>query len=182
MYTDFLHRAADAGGLAFWTAELAAGVDEKNVLAGIAASDEYFAAAGITTQSWVNALYRDLLGRTADSGGLAFWTTLTQGVPDVNVPHPSRATVAFEFLSTAEAEHKLLNGNYPEAPGSVGAPGTPAVGAYALAGITGNGWENLYFQGNLSAAAADTLFAQLQAGESYGETIAGTVDVPQYFD
>jgi hypothetical protein len=64
----------------------------------------------------------------------------------------------------------------------VGAPGTPAVGAYGLADITGNGWVNLYLQGNLSASAVDLLFARLQAGGSYDDTIASMLDMSQYLN
>ncbi|MGH7136979.1 MAG: DUF4214 domain-containing protein, partial [Pirellulales bacterium] len=190
MYTNFLHRAADANDLAFWTSAMAGGLDEKSVLAGILGSQEYFLDAqprGILiatnptmeAEAWVDALYRDLLGRTADAGGLDFWTQQVLNQPDT----PSgRASVAFQFLGAAEVEHKLLNGNYPGAAGSVGAPGSPATGgAYALAEITGNGWDNLYFQGDLSADEVNTLFSQLQAGEYYGEAIAGMLGMQQYF-
>ena len=194
MYTNFLHRAADASGLAYWTAELAAGVDEKAVLADILGSDEYFTEAQgrgfhplgmvIGTEAeasaWVSALYQDLLGRVADTGGLAFWT---QQVLNQDTA-AGRTAIAFQFLGAPEVEQKLLNGNYPRAAGSVGAPGTPALsvyGEFALADLTGNGWDNLYFQGNLSAAAIDSLFASLQAGASYDETISGMLDMPLYF-
>src|SRR5690348_15733323 len=34
-------------------------------------------------------------------------------------------------MYSPEGRHKMLNGNYLNPPGSVGAPGTPATGAYA---------------------------------------------------
>lgn len=190
VYTHFLNRQADAAGLAFWTAKLGAGTDEKSVLADIVGSNEYFNDAqgsgfhplGVVigteaeAAAWVKALYGDLLGRTADSSGLAYWTQQT-----LSMDNPvGRATIASELLDSAEANHKLLNGNYPGPAGSVSAPGTPALGDYTLTDITGNGWDNLYFQGNLSADAVDTLFAQLQAGASYNETIAGMLEMSQY--
>ncbi|HEX7447643.1 MAG TPA: DUF4214 domain-containing protein [Pirellulales bacterium] len=187
IYGNFLHRAADAGGLAFWTGELAAGVDEKNVLAGVVTSNEYFidaegpdyppASATLAAQDWFKALYRDMLGRNADAGGLAFWTQQT-------VSHDStegRLGVALEFFSTPEVNHKLLDAGVSVSAGAPGAPGTPAVGAYALADLTGNGWDNLYFQGRLNAAVVDSLFDQLQAGAPYGQTIAGMLAMPEYF-
>jgi autotransporter-associated beta strand protein len=177
MYVEFLRRPADVGGLGFWTGQLAAGVDEKIVLANLVGSDEYFADAGGTVPGWVNAMYVDLLGRPADAGGLAYWTSVTEGPPAM-----ARSTVAFEFLSNSEANQKVLNGDYPAPPGSVGAPGTPALGAYGLADITGNGWDNLYFQGNLSPAAVDSLFNGLQAGVSYNATIASMLRMAQYLD
>ncbi|HWB08322.1 MAG TPA: DUF4214 domain-containing protein [Pirellulales bacterium] len=177
IYVDFLRRPADVQGLFFWVDELAAGVDEKTVVANIVGSDEYFADAGNTVPGWVNAMYLDLLGRPADPGGLAFWTSVAEGPPAV-----ARSTVAFEFLSNSEANQKVLNADYPAPAGSVGPPGTPALGAYGLADITGNGWNNLYFQGNLAPAVVDSLFNGLQAGASYNATIVRMLTMAQYLD
>lgn len=130
-------------------------------------------------QKWVDALYRDLLGRTPDPAGLAFWTQQTLMMEN----HDGRAAVAFAFLSNSEVDHKLLNSNYPGTV-SAGAPGSPALdvhGEYALSDVTGDGWESLYFQGNLDAAVVDSLYDQLQAGAFYGETIARMLETSQYF-
>lgn len=184
IYVNFLHRPADAGGLAFWTAALADGVDEKWVLADFLGSDEYFDDAqpqppgpgAVTPEmaaaAWVGALYRDVLGRPADASGLAFWTGQVLKQQDTQL---TRTAIAFEFLGAGETEEKLLDS------GNAGAAGSPADGAYAMAEITGNGWENLYFPGGLSTAAVDRLFAQLQAGESYGATIDDMLDMGQFF-
>ena len=184
MFRDLLDRAPDAGGLQFWTTILAAGTDEKSVLVGILGSDEYYADAGKTASGFVNALYRNVLGRAVDQGS-SFWADFFTSPPSFLPPITSlrdfRVGLAEIFLSTPEAEHKLLDGNYPGAAGGVGAPGSPALGDYALADITGNGWDNLYFQGSLSAANVDALFAQLQGGTSFDDTIAGMLDMPQYF-
>lgn len=131
-------------------------------------------------QSWVDALYRDVLGRTADAGGLAYWTQQVMAQNNQS----GRAAVASAFLSAPEVDHKLLGGDYPGAAGPVGAPGapgTPALGDYALADLTGNGWNNLYFQGRLNAAEVDPFFAGLQSGASYDQTIARMLDSGQYF-
>ncbi|HQU41918.1 MAG TPA: DUF4214 domain-containing protein, partial [Pirellulales bacterium] len=134
MFRDLLDRAPDAGGLQFWTTVLAAGTDEKNVLAGILGSDEYYADAGKTASGFVHALYRDLLGRAVDQGS-SFWADFFTSPPSFLPPITSlrdfRVALAEIFLSTPEAEHKLLDGNYPGAAGGVGAPGSPALGAYA---------------------------------------------------
>ncbi|HWB12490.1 MAG TPA: DUF4214 domain-containing protein, partial [Pirellulales bacterium] len=185
MYHDFLRRAPDSQGLQFWTAVLASGADEENVLAGIVGSDEYFADAGGTDSGFVGSLYRDLLGRSGDSSGIAFWTRLftspLPSFPPTSSPLAFRTALVQTFLSTPEAEHKLLNGDFPAAAGSVGAPGTPAVGAYGLADITGNGWDNLYFQGDLAASAVDALFAGLQDQPPYNDVIAEILGMPHYF-
>ena len=182
IYHDFLHRTADAGGLQFWAGKLAAGEDEKNVLAEIVGSDEYFADAGVTAAGFVGALYSDILGRPAEPQGIVFWTSFIRPPPSPPVGTPQlRTEITLAFLSTPEANQKLLNGNYPAAAGSVGAPGTPAVGGDALGDITGNGWDNLYFQGNLNPVAVDTIFTQLQAGAAYDQAIGGMLDRTQYF-
>jgi len=116
-----------------------------------------------------------LLGRPADPDGLAYWTE--QALEN----QAGLAPVAFAFLSNAEANQKVLNADYPAA-GSAGAPGTPALGAYGLADITGNGWGNLYFQANLSPAVVDSLFAGLQAGATYNATILRMLTTAQYLD
>jgi autotransporter-associated beta strand protein len=184
IYIDFLHRIPDVSGLGYWLNALAAGVNEKTVLADIVGSGEYFDDAqgplmlGTTpeleAQNWVSALYQDLLGRVADAGGLAYWAQ--QALSTQNLP-----AVAFSLLGTSEADQKVLNADYPAA-GSAGAPGTPALGAYGLADIAGNGWGNLYFQGNLSASVVDSLFSGLQAGTSYNATIARMLTMAQYLD
>lgn len=182
IYGNFLRRAADAGGLAFWTGQLAAGVDEKVVLADILDSGEYLSDAGGSAQDWVNALYRDVLGRSADAGGLTFWTETAIGPLQSQIAgRHGLEPIALAFLSTPEANHKLLNADYPGAASSAGAPGTPAAGAYALADLTGNGWDNRYFQGRLSAAQVDSYFAGLQSGVSYDETISRMLGSADYF-
>ena len=176
IYVDFLHRAVEASGLQFWTGKLAGGLDEKSLLAGVIGSDEYFHNAGNSAAKFVDGLFHDLLGRTGSASDEAYWAGLVHATDSASL-----FQIAVEFLSTPEAEHKLLNGGFPGAAGSVGAPGTPAIGAYALADLTGDGWENLYFQGNLSASAVDAAFAGLQAGASYDDALAGLLDSPRYF-
>ena len=154
------------------------------MLAGILGSDEYYADAGQTASGFLSALYHDVLGRSPDSGS-SFWTNLFIASPSFLPPvaelRDFRVALAEVFLSTPEADHKLLNGNFPAAAGDVGAPGTPAVGAFALADLTGDGWDNLYFQGNLNASAVDALFGNLQSGTSNDEEIASLLDMTQYF-
>lgn len=176
-YHDFLHRAPEAGGLQFWLARLDDGLDESVLLAEFVGGDEYFNDAGGNAAGWVNALYHDLLGRTSEAGGLAYWEQQDQ--PSSGQP-ANRVTISREFLSAPETEHKLLNADYPGT-ASLGAPGTAAVGAFDLADITGDGWDNLYFQGKLSTAAVDALFAKLQAGASDDSVDAGMLDMDEYF-
>ena len=65
-YGAFLGRAADSGGLTFWTAQLAKGVSPNTVGLRIADSTES-ATDFVTTQ------YRNFLGRAPDKAGLTAW-------------------------------------------------------------------------------------------------------------
>ena len=58
-YQDALGRPIDAGGLAWWNAQLAAGMSRTQLAAAILASDEY-------RQNLIESAYQHLLGRSAD--------------------------------------------------------------------------------------------------------------------
>ena len=105
MYSDYLHRNPDAGGDAAFASLLSAGVTDEKVRSLILASDEYFTLAGSTDQGFVNALYRDLLGRTADAGGLeANVQALAHGA--------SREQVAMRIIGSSEYRNRLVNSYY----------------------------------------------------------------------
>jgi hypothetical protein len=66
LYEGLLNRAADAGGLNYWTGQMNSGVTPVEVASGLLASTEYRGRA-------VGQSYQALLGRTADLGGLNTW-------------------------------------------------------------------------------------------------------------
>jgi len=72
LYHDLLHRPADPGGLAAWTAQIYNGASYNSVGLAIAQSAEY-------QSNSIDALYVQYLGRHADAGGLAQWLALLQG-------------------------------------------------------------------------------------------------------
>ena len=81
LYNTFFNRAPDAGGLAFWSAELAAGVPREVLLASFMFSPEFAAfTQGIFGNTAARAevdmsmdFYRGILARLPDNGGLAYW-------------------------------------------------------------------------------------------------------------
>ena len=77
LYSQLLHRPADASGLATWLPFLEAGHSLDDVRAGILSSQEYFAHAG-SSAGFVSSLYEDILGRQADPVGLFAWQTVLQ--------------------------------------------------------------------------------------------------------
>ena len=72
--------------------------------AGFIASPEYYTHSGGTDVAWVDAIYRDLLGRSADQQGEDFWTGQAAA--------HGRFTVAFGFAISEEREKKRVTGDY----------------------------------------------------------------------
>lgn len=71
-YRDLLDREPEPGGLAFWTAFLRTN-PVTTLRFGHLASDEYLAKSGGTVDTFIESLYQDLLFRSVDSSGLAFY-------------------------------------------------------------------------------------------------------------
>ena len=75
VYLAALDRPPDAGGLAFWTNALDSGaVTVRQLEAALVGSAEFGTKYGGTTNAeFVDLLYRNVLDRSADPGGLSFW-------------------------------------------------------------------------------------------------------------
>jgi Domain of unknown function (DUF4214) len=78
LYQNVLGRAADPGGLQFWTGFLSSGGSRGDVLLGFSQSSEDKArtltTAGDKDDAEAYRLYRAALGRTPDPAGQAFWS------------------------------------------------------------------------------------------------------------
>ncbi|HCK80388.1 MAG TPA: hypothetical protein DIC59_02840 [Candidatus Competibacteraceae bacterium] len=101
-YQSILNRAPDAGGLAYWQAEIVRleglGVDVSEafrVMAGqFFTSTEYLAKSASNSQ-YVTDIYRTFFNRAPDSSGLSYWTNqLAAGLP--------RSVVLFSFVFSPE--------------------------------------------------------------------------------
>lgn len=68
IYQRVLGRAADPGGLSYWTSKLASGTPRKQLIVALVSSPEVAHIA-------VRGAYLSMLGRPADSAGLVFWST-----------------------------------------------------------------------------------------------------------
>ena len=76
LYVALFGRAPDAEGLGFWVNKLNAGtslVDVANQMFATAPAREYYPSAA-TNSEIIASFYLNVLGRTADAEGLAFWT------------------------------------------------------------------------------------------------------------
>jgi len=110
-YQRYLQRAPDAVGLASWLSQMQHGLTDEQLEASLIASSEYITAHGGTNgqgvpgATWVQALYQDVLGRSADPTGLAAWTSqLAAGV--------SPYTIALGFTTSSERETVRINADY----------------------------------------------------------------------
>jgi hypothetical protein len=106
IYSRFLGRTPDAQGVAFWVDQMQNhGLTDERLEADIIGSPEFYAKAGGTDKLWVDAIYLDLLGRSADQAGETFWIgQLAQGV--------QRSDAAFSFASGLESESQRINDDY----------------------------------------------------------------------
>jgi hypothetical protein len=107
LYQKYLHRAAEATALPGWVGFLASGGTIEQVAEAITSSSEYFQVHGGTNDSFVNALYQDVLGRNPGPGEEAGWLqALNSGV--------SRQAVAAAFFTSTEYVQNLVLAYYQE--------------------------------------------------------------------
>lgn len=77
VYERVLERQPDAGGLVFWTAQLAGGMDRGTMMTNFSESPEYIAKTAAHVD--VVMTYRGLLDRLPDSSGYEFWVGQVNG-------------------------------------------------------------------------------------------------------
>ena len=163
-YREFLGRSADSAGLAAHASALELGVSPERVDASILGSDEYFARQGSGNIPYVQALYRDVLGREADSAGLeAHVAALARGATRTEVAHAFLTSVERGTQVAGEAYQSLLGREGTEAELEMWAgvlARTPGGSTAVWASVAGSleGTENLSAVSpvrNLNVIAAD---------------------------
>jgi uncharacterized repeat protein (TIGR01451 family) len=103
-YQIYLHRSADLLGRQAWVNALLAGAGETAVEQGFVASAEY-TADHPDDAGFVTSLYYAVLGRTPSASEVAGWQQVLQN-------GASRAAVALGFLTSQEADLRLLDQYY----------------------------------------------------------------------
>ncbi len=99
LYQSALDRVPDASGLQYWSQQLMSGAETEAQLAqNFTSSSEFQSKYGsLSNGDYVNALYNNVLGRSADSSGYAYWTNaLGNGM--------TRAQLLVAFNDSAEFE------------------------------------------------------------------------------
>lgn len=77
LYLALLDREPEAGGLEFWTDQMAAGGSLRNIVAFFRTSPEFEERFGelinAPADQWVDHMYDQVLGRAPDQGGKTYW-------------------------------------------------------------------------------------------------------------
>lgn len=97
LYEAYFLRLPDPAGFDFWVGYMRQGASLAQVSAAFAGSAEFVARYGaLSNTGFVDLVYRNVLGRTPDAGGLAFWVSqLVSGARD-------RGSVMLGFSESAE--------------------------------------------------------------------------------
>ncbi|HEV3341819.1 MAG TPA: DUF4214 domain-containing protein, partial [Pirellulales bacterium] len=113
-YLKLLGRAADDAGVQFWTTQMQNGLTDQQLAADLAASDEFFNTAGGNTNTinWVDAVYKLLLGRTADPGGETYWNNQLTALMKSESAHDARLQIAQAIAGSQENNTDLINADY----------------------------------------------------------------------
>lgn len=75
LYLAAFNRAPDSGGKQYWVSELAKGVSLQAIANGFCHSPEFASRYGysVSDAGFLDHLYHNVLGRTGDTGGTAYW-------------------------------------------------------------------------------------------------------------
>ncbi|HEV3343815.1 MAG TPA: DUF4214 domain-containing protein [Pirellulales bacterium] len=122
-YLELLGRAADATGLQYWTTQMLHGVTDQQLEAGFIASDEFFQNAGGTNLDWVDAAYKLLLGRSADTAGAAYWNNQLTSLEKTESAELARVQVALGISNSQENNTNLIDADYFHYLGRAADPG-----------------------------------------------------------
>ena len=98
LYDTVLGRLPDAAGLSFWRGMLDAGTASLQSVAGAFSASPEFAArfGGLGNRDFVEALYRNTLGRASDAAGAQYWTGM------LDDGSAARGAVVVGFSESAE--------------------------------------------------------------------------------
>jgi uncharacterized protein YkwD len=97
LYLAYFGRDPDFAGLMFWANQIRAGYSVKGVSQSFATSSEFQQQYGsLSNSAFVDRVYRNVLGRAADSGGLSYW------VSQLNSGALTRGDVMLNFSESAE--------------------------------------------------------------------------------
>ncbi|HZQ56400.1 MAG TPA: DUF4214 domain-containing protein [Acidimicrobiales bacterium] len=108
-YSDCLSRGPDAAGESLYVSLLGRGWAPEALEAALVGSDEYFVTHGGNIPEWVAATYQDLLGRSPEPAGLAFWAYQAgAGVPRTQIAAAIESSGEYRALFVTTLYESLL--------------------------------------------------------------------------
>ncbi|MES2148657.1 MAG: DUF4214 domain-containing protein [Pseudomonadota bacterium] len=103
LYQAAFNRVPDQSGLGFWIAQADAGTPLGSIAAALTSSGEFRNLyGGLTDHQFVEQLYQNVLHRTGDEAGLAFWESMIDG------HHLSAEQILVNFAESAENQAALV--------------------------------------------------------------------------
>ena len=107
LYFAYFLRIPDYGGLQYWINEYKSGKPLQWISDFFAASQEFQQRYGsLNNQQFVELIYQNIMGRSPDAGGLAFWTD------ELNSGRRTRGQVMLEFSESPEYQQTSSNEVY----------------------------------------------------------------------
>jgi hypothetical protein len=104
LYAATYLRIPDFPGLQFWTNEFRNGRSLVNIASAFATAPEFVATYGnLNNRDYVNRLYTNILGRTADQAGSDFWTGR------IDRGEESRGSMLMQFSESVEYRNGTAN-------------------------------------------------------------------------
>lgn len=104
VYNNYLGRASDIGGIEFWNNALLSGQSRESVLTSMISAvasnpgSQDYEKLSNSNKAWLNSVYKNLLGRDADAGGMDFWNNAVLG-------GMSRATILESIVNSIKANN-----------------------------------------------------------------------------
>jgi hypothetical protein len=135
LYQAAFGRAPDAGGLAYWSAQLSSGgISFDGLVKAFARSDEFHAlhpdsGPDLPPQELVKLFYQNLLGREPDEGGLQYWTEQLAGGKLAGKEIAEAFLTSQEFKTIGESNLRAIIQD--AADGSLDEPHAPLVAPIA---------------------------------------------------
>ncbi len=164
LYLAYFGRDPDAGGLAFWNAEVDRGFSLAAVSASFARSPEFVDLYGpLGDRAFVELVYQNVLERSPDAGGLSHWTAqLASGASD-------RGGVMLAFSDSPE--YKGATGLYgprpvppsPD-PGEVGNPNGGAAVPQEAQAVNTSDPDHLIGSGSPASCTSEAVVAAVAQG------------------
>ena len=104
LYLGFFGRAPDTAGFIYWAEQISSGVNVLSAAQGFAQSPEFIAQyANLSHREQVTQIYKNVLERAPDPGGLDYWTSFLDSGSSIGTVVWDVMQAAFAQVGTSDA-------------------------------------------------------------------------------